>query len=202
MSKEKMNEYELLYLARSNDEEAFQLLAQQYHPMFQKMISLLIRKEHGLTRQEALQAAHIGLYHAIFYYREDKKMAFHNFVWLCASREINGLIRRETTYLYSGDALKYSLSHTMNETEGLYLEDTIPSNSFNPETMAASHMLIEAVFGKYPENTTEGQVFKLKMMGYNYREIADQCHISASKASKILQKIKSEFRELFQHYSF
>lgn len=197
MSKRDLNEYELLYLARSNDEEAFQLLAKQYYPMFQKMLSMLIQQEYGITHREAMQAAHIGLYHAIFYYREDKQMAFHNFVWLCASREINGLIKREAAYAYKGDQVQYSLDRKLKETDGIYLEDVVASSVYNPEKVCGARLFIEEVYKKYPEDTLEGTVFKMRLEGYNLREIAEKCQISSSKAAKVISMIKKEFQKLY-----
>ncbi|MBR0385092.1 MAG: hypothetical protein IJI05_00925 [Erysipelotrichaceae bacterium] len=125
----RINEYELLYLARQRNEEAFNLLLELYKPMFYSIYGKIHKPNDTFRIEDAMQAACIGLYHAVFYYREDQKMAFHNFVNLCASREMKAWRKKEISSNYIDSKPILSLDYELKDSEGISFYETIGDRS-------------------------------------------------------------------------
>ena len=89
----KYNDYELLYLVRSNVEEARDILFWKYSFLIKSRIQRL-----GVPRiywDDYYQEGCMMLYHAIKIYDEDSKMSFTRFFELLLKRRIITLLRKD-----------------------------------------------------------------------------------------------------------
>ncbi len=195
----KLNEYELLYLARQNDEEAFKQLLELYTPMFYSLYKEVHRFGDTFTSEDALQAGSIALNHAIYCYREDKDMAFHNFVRMCAKREMQSWRKREMANTYFNNEPVLSLDYELRDSNGLkYLDATIVnSRKDDVSIVATSQCIIDSIFKLYPKDTAEGKILSLRLQGYSYREISRILNISTKRVDNIYNRLKKKLRYLF-----
>ena len=198
--KENINIDEVVYLARQDNENALKILLEYFQPMFAAMYKEVNNKSVPFSYDEAMQAARIGLYNALCYYREDRNMAFHNFVRLCVKREIRAWQRREQNYRYLGGYLPMaSLDVRLKDTEGLYYIDTVeaPEGTANPESTLREKQLREEIFRLVPLESIDGQILNYRLMGYSYKEIADKIGTNVKFVDNSLQRIKKIIAPLF-----
>lgn len=193
MDKKKDVEYELACKARQGDEQALEELISKFTPLFKRIykeISAFYDRSHY---DDAVQAGRIGLYKAIYFFREDKNMAFHNFVRLCALREIRNWQKSELSHYYIDEQPILSLDYMVRENDDTYLVDMISSDVGNPETISLNRIKLEKIFEEYdPDKSLDGKVLKMRMEGYSYKEIADACNISSKDVDNILHKIRKK----------
>lgn len=191
-----INEYELLYLARQRNEEAFNMLLQLYNPLFCALYGRIHKANDTFRFDDAMQAAAIGLYHAVYYFREDQNMAFHNFVSLCASREMKAWRRREISSGYIDNKPILSLDYELRDAEGIYFHDTVSDpGRHDVEAIVRSRVEQESIFRTYdPRRTPEGMVLYLRQQGFSYREIARRLGITEKNVDNLYQKVKRKLK--------
>ncbi len=197
---ENINIDEVVYLARQDNENALKILLEYFQPMFAAMYREVSNSNVPFSYDEAMQAARIGLYNAVCYYRDDRNMAFHNFVRLCVKREIRAWQRKEKNYRYlSGYQPMASLDVRLKDTEGLYYIDTVESNdpSTDPKAVIREKELREEIFRLIPRESIDGQILNYRLIGYSYREIADKMGTTVKFVDNSLQRIKKIIAPLF-----
>ncbi|MBQ9037110.1 MAG: hypothetical protein IJ115_06640 [Erysipelotrichaceae bacterium] len=121
-------------------------------------------------------------------------MAFHNFVHLCALREMRSWQKSEMSHYYIDQKPILSLDYIIREEDETYLVDLISKDeNDNPEVISMNRMKLENIFKTYdPDKTVEGKVLKMKMEGYSYKEIAEAVNISSKDVDNILHKIRKK----------
>ena len=129
------------------DEEAFNMLLELYKPLFFKIYGNVHRPNDSFRLDDAMQAAAIGLYHAIYYYREDQNMAFHNFVSLCSNREMKSWRRKEINSTYIDDKPILSLDYELKDADGIYFSDTISDRG----TRSNVEAIVRSITGSVPD---------------------------------------------------
>ena len=185
-------EYELAVKARQDNQEAMEMLVEKFMPAFKKMYRDVSVLKDDYHYDDAIQAAMVGLYKAVHYYREDKNMAFHNFVTLCSIREMKAWQKKELNSYYIENQPILSLDYTLREDDDGYLVDMVSRNELDdPEDITRNRMELERIFRQYdPEKTIEGKILLMKMKGYSYREIADTLKLKIKDVDNILLKIR------------
>ncbi len=200
MNKKNLNEYELLYLVRCDDEEAFNLLFESFRPMFLNLYKHIHKPYDTFTIDEAMQLAYIGLYNATYYYREDRNMAFHNFVRLCAEREMLAFMRKEMDHIMYDSKIVVSLDSTLGEDSTPY-HTSVPAKDNvgnDPAKSSKTKEIIHQLFRIYnPRITNEGKILYYRMIGYSYKEIANALGLTTKQVDNLIQKIKKNNPSLF-----
>ena len=192
--KKKNHEYELACLARQGDEAALEQLITIFTPLFKRLYKEAAAFYDSSHYDDAMQAGRIGLFKAIYFFREDKGMAFHNFVRLCASREMKSWQKSELNHYYIDQQPILSLDYMVKEDEETYLVDLVGGReSSNPEVISLNRIKLENIFKDYdPEKTVEGKILKMRMEGYSYKEIAEATGLSCKDVDNILHKIRKK----------
>ncbi|MBR2791834.1 MAG: sigma-70 family RNA polymerase sigma factor [Erysipelotrichaceae bacterium] len=185
-------EYELAVKARQNNQEAMEKLVDRFMPAFKKMYKDVSVLRDDYHYDDAIQAAMVGLYKAVHYYREDKNMAFHNFVTLCSLREMKSWQKKELNSYYIESQPLLSLDYALKEDEDAYLVDMVSRNDMDdPAEITRNRLTLESIFRQYdPQNTVEGKVLLLKMKGFSYKEISEKLGLRVKDVDNILLKIR------------
>lgn len=89
MNYKNINDYELLYYVKENDEYALNTLYNKYEPVINKLASKYFKKYKyiGITYEDLLQEARIGLMKAIKNFDDDQSL-FYSFALLCIERNL------------------------------------------------------------------------------------------------------------------
>lgn len=188
-----MNINEILYQCRLNNEKAFEELVNIFLPMIKGVYNDFNRKGKYIEFDEAMQCARIGIINAVDYYRDDKNMAFYNFARICILREMNKGLHNQNS-IKTCKYIKYiSLDTPLTESESLYLVDTISSETYgDTEKNAYLNIMLNEIEKKLGKDSNEYAVFRLRIKGYSYKEIAKILNINVKRVDYLLTKIRKK----------
>jgi RNA polymerase sporulation-specific sigma factor len=197
-----MNENELLYLYRQNNDEATSLLVNQYYRL---VWSIVFRfrgaMDHmGISKDDLFQEGMCGLMEAIECYRDELAVPFKNFACLCIERQIRSLIRKHKGQSYALIHNSISLDKIISEDENLMVMDTIASRDLETNPVWQFYYKESCDFlAKTTQQLSdlEKKVLYLRYMGYTYNEIAIKCECNFKAVDNTLQKIKRKIGPLF-----
>lgn len=162
------NDYELIVLAREGNEEAINIIYQKYKPIIvSKSKDAIVRaSHHGIEISDIMQEGYIGLDEAIYAFSENDNTSFYTFAILCISRQIINYLRKITG----------GRDKILNDAVAIdeYVEKSIKDN-FDTEFSIISNEHEKDIIDEIEKNLTEFEhkVFKLKVNGYTFEEIAN-----------------------------
>ena len=92
-----LNDYELVYQVRENNEEAYNLLIRKYSNLVNMMAKKILKKYKylGLEYDDLYQEGMMGIIKALNDYNGNDTL-FYTYASLCAKREIDRLIKTHT----------------------------------------------------------------------------------------------------------
>ncbi len=196
------NEYELLYLYRQNDEEAQQMMVNQYHRLIWSIVYKFQGAIHymGISKDDLFQEGMLGLLEALDCYREELKVPFKNFACLCAERQMRSLIRKHSGQNYGIIANSISLDQSLVNEDSLMVKDTIASDDSSSDPVWSFYYRynIEQLKEKMEDfSELEKQVMQYRYLGYTYKEIAQKCDVNFKLVDNTIQKLKRKVVCLF-----
>lgn len=192
----RLNENELVYMARQKDENALVMLIDEFRPFVYKTYYQLKPMWSFLDIDECFQAYMIALNNALYYYREDKQTKFSNFVYLCTTREIKAVIRKESAHKDSVFCYASSLDNHLCDNEEIYLVDVLAKPNSDPLEMIKAASLENEAY-KLLDTKIDRDILKLRLMGYNYKEMSEILGCSSKTIDNCLQRIKRKIHGLF-----
>ena len=195
----KYNDYELVSLAHDKNEEAIEILYDKYRPLILKksreVYNLL--KNKGWELDDIVQECNIGFDEAIRNFNQDDRTLFYTFVNLCLDRQMLSLLNRNNGFKNRllNDAV--SLDFLDNTGEDKNILDYI-SSDFDLERELISSEEVKEFYSKLKEvlSDFEMDVFKYRVEGYSYGEIAKFLGKSVKSVDNAIQRIKGRIKRL------
>jgi len=185
----KLEENQLLKLAKDKDEKAVEELLKRY-----KFVPSSIARSYfliGGAEEDLLQEGMIGLYRAINTY-DDEKGSFKTFVYACVKNSILSTVKKSNS----------KKNKPLNEYVSLsgYVDGDSDKNSFiqdsqyGPEDMLlykeAESELENKIISELSE--AEYQIFKLYLAGLTYSQISQKLNKTIKSIDNSLQKLKKK----------
>lgn len=169
MDYKNINDYELLYYVRDNDDSALELLFKKYEPIILKYASIFYKKYKyiGISYDDLIQEAKIGLMNAINSFKDDQSL-FYSFALICIERQL-------INYTKSHNTLKnYPLNYSNVE-----INDR---NDFADNTKVDGILLENEKFFECKNllNFNLSIVYELRYNGFSFKEIANLLNIPKS----------------------
>lgn len=197
-----VNDYELIYYVRQNDEESQALLIKRYHRTIWAIIHALVPSPRPsyIDLDDLYQEGLIGLLEAVNNYKENMDASFGTFARVCVEREIRSLLRKYRSGSYSLLSNAVSLDMSVSEDENVVLMDTVACTKSDFDPVYASYVSWAKDQVPYIRSTLselEWKVYQLSCLGYSYREISTRLSCSEKDVDNILQKIKKKLPTLF-----
>lgn len=188
MDYKQINDYEVMYMVRENDEEARGILLKKYVPIVSRIASkyLPLVKAFGIDFDDLLQEGMIALNKAINSYDDNSGVLFYTYVLLCVERHIITYCRR------SNNKKNYFLNYSIISDDYYLLKDDKSSvDEFVNEKLA------EEIFTRYKNlfDIRYSSVFELRYNGFTYKEISDLLDISIGTVDARLSKIRKLLQE-------
>ena len=192
------NEYEFLYMYRKSDEQALELLQQKFQPFIIRTYYRIAQNWPSYEFDEAQQAANLGILNAIYYYREDRQMAFHNFVMMCIERQMFSQLRHLKRISKVDYMSCISLDRVLKDNDELYLGDTVGrDDNSDPQRLSHYRLTLEDVYELLGTKTIDRKVLSFRMRGYSYKEIAGFLQVSRKDVDNSVQRIRKKASQLF-----
>ena len=184
------NDYELVHLAQSKNEDAINLLYQKYKPIIIKKSQdyILMATHHGIDINDIMQEGFIGFDEAIKSFSQDKEANFYTFAMLCVDRQIINYLRK----------IKKGKDRTLND--AIMIDDSIEkmiSDGTNIEDMLIGHDNEVSLTIQVREQLTdfEKKVLDLKLRDYTFEEIAKELDKDMKSIYNTFQRIKIKFKK-------
>lgn len=197
------NDQELLYLICDSNEDAMDILYNKYKNIIDIKVSKykLLGKRVGLEYNDLFQEGMVGLSEAIKNYKDNKDTKFASFANMCIERQILNVIssqqRKKHFYLNDSCSLDVNL-----DGDGRTLLDFVLDDTFDPSVMIEDNEAKEVLYNSlYKElSDLERNVFDLKVLGLEYREIASILDKSYKSIDSALQRIRVKLRKVLDEY--
>ena len=170
----KYNDNELLYLISENDEHAFELLCEKYHPL---IVNRLRRfKIHGKNFEDYYQECLMILNKCAKNYREDKCFTFNIYLDISIQNMIKNMLRKEKKYFYD-----------------VYLLDVEKIDLIKFKEKDLSFNENDEI--KNIHNKFEKEVMELYLKGKSIKSIAKDFDVKSNKIYYIINKYKPKKKE-------
>ena len=90
MNYDKLNDYELINLAKESDDESKNIIIEKYMPLINKMASkmFVFCKNNGLEKSDLIQEGMIALTNAIENFDNTKDTIFYTYATACIQRKL------------------------------------------------------------------------------------------------------------------
>ena len=188
MDYKQVNDYEVMYMVRENEDGAKDLLFKKYRPLIGKLASKYseFAKRHGVEFDDLVQEGYIALNQAICNYDENSGILFYSYASLCINRHL-------ITYCRNMNSKKnYILDNSLSD-EVLY--ENAPDFA-NPEQIVFSKLAYQQfVHIKCLFDINYSSIFELRYNGFSYKEISALLDIPISTIDGRIYRIKNKIKE-------
>lgn len=187
MDYKKINDYEVVYMVRENDEEAREIIFNKYIPIVRRIASdhLALAKMARIEYEDLEQEGLIALNEAINKYNERSGVLFYTFLCVCVERRI-------LTYCRKMNSSKHYLLNTSLDDEYIYSvsDNDVFEAYFNEINLERKFVSFKNLF-----DIVESNIFELRYNGFSYKEISKLLDIPVSTIDGKLCKIRRILKE-------
>lgn len=187
MDYKKLNDYEVVYMVRENDEEAREIIFNKYIPIVRRIASdhLALAKMARIEYEDLVQEGLIALNEAINKYNEHSGVLFYTFLCVCVERRI-------LTYCRKMNSSKHYLLNTSLDDEYIYSvsDNDVFEAYFNEINLERKFVSFKNLF-----DIVESNIFELRYNGFSYKEISKLLDIPVSTIDGKLCKIRRILKE-------
>ena len=189
-----LNDYEILYCIKENNEEANDLIYEKYKPLIESTAKRLSRygQKLGLEKSDFIQEGMLALNSAISTFDEEKDIMFYTYVKTCIERKMISLIMTNNSNKHKilNDSIPFEING--DDGEHLIFGDVLEDKSSNPEELILELENEKTLYQDILNSLTdlEKQVFELKVNGFSYKEISDILGKSPKSIDNTIQRIK------------
>ena len=194
-----LNDYELVSMAQEYNEDAINALHEKYQPLINKKCHKYIKylQNKGIELADLIQECTIGFEEAIHNFNPNDNVSFYTFANVCMDRQLMSELTRQNRdkYKFLNEAVPLE---TIDEESDINLIDFIQDNSHNPEVGLVSNEEFKELYENISKELTslEECVFKLKLQGFGYKEIADILDKDEKSIDNAIQRIKAKIKSL------
>ena len=185
------NDYELLYLAGENNEEAINILYEKYKGLiYNKAIKY---NDSYLTLQDYLNETLYAFYEAIENYKD--KVSFNTYLSKCIDNKL-------LNYKKSLDRNKNKiLNESVPLTEYIDILVSLENNKLNPEEIIIDNLVYNDMRERIINKLTwkEELIFNLKEQNYNLKEIAEITDNNLRTVYNIIDRIKNKVSSIMSN---
>lgn len=187
MDYKKINDYEVVYMVRENDEESREIIFNKYIPIVRRIASdhLALAKMARIEYEDLVQEGLIALNEAINKYNERSGVLFYTFLCVCVERRI-------LTYCRKMNSSKHYLLNTSLDDEYIYSvsDNDVFEAYFNEINLERKFVSFKNLF-----DIVESNIFELRYNGFSYKEISKLLDIPVSTIDGKLCKIRRILKE-------
>lgn len=186
------NDYELLSYIKEQNEEANEIIYEKYKPLIVSIAKKLITSSSniGIDITDLIGEGMLGLANAIDTYDDNIDIKFHPYAKKCIENYMLMLIRKGTRL--KNRCLTESISYDTDDKVNMFKDNSItPDNIIiDKESITEIYKLAKDILSTY-----EYEVFKYKLDGFNYKEIAEILNKSSKEIDNTLYRIRNKLKK-------
>lgn len=189
MNYKNVNDYELIYKIRENDEESMNELLKKYEPLIVGIAKKYFDsyKTYGIEMADLIQEGRIAIVKSIGSFDEEKNTLFYTYVIVCIERHL-------ISYCRSLDTLKNRALNGYVSDECICLLD---DDTYQPE-LIFNNVIYDNLINEMKNslNFSDSNIFELRYNGFSYKEIAKLLGLTYATVSRRLCKIRKTLQEI------
>lgn len=188
------NDYELVYLAQEQNEDALNIIYKKYEPIIYKKCRKYLNFLKGVELCDLIQECNIILLNAIKTYNQDNTTTFYTFITICIDRHLVNLYRKNLNN--KNKILNESISLDYDFDDDKNLTDIIEDETNNPEIEFNKELNIVELYNKIIDKLTDLEecVFILKIQNFDYSEIASILDKDKKSIDNTMQRIRLKIK--------
>lgn len=193
MNYKNLNDYELVYQVRENDDIAYETIFSKYSNLVGKMAKKMLSKNKniGLDFDDLYQEGMYGVVRALSDFDESNTM-FYTYVCLCAKREMERIVKANKRMKHSILNEAYSIDENIKNSSDIILGDLLPSE-YNLETDYNSKKECDRLFSfKYELEFIDSLIYELKLNNFTTKEISILLDLTYKNVNYRLHKIRKK----------
>lgn len=199
-----LNDYELVSIAQEQNEDAINILHEKYKPLINKKSRKYIKYLHnkGIELADLIQECTIGFEEAIQNFNPHDDVSFYTFANICMDRQLMSELTKQNRAKYKILNEAVPLETLEVEKDNNNLIDIIKDNTNNPELGVLSSEEYKELCLYIMKHLTDFEecVFKLKIQGFNYKEIADILDKEEKSIDNAIQRMKVKIKNIISNY--
>ena len=188
---------ELTYYLKDNSEEARDILYDKYKYIIEVYLNKYKRVFYALNidLEEVRQEANLAFSYAIYNYDDSKDASLNTFITICVDRRIRMVIKKYETNKNKAFSESLSFDSTVSD---ISLENIIGNNKYEPLRNLESIDTIKYINNEVKKilSSSELDVYKLMVEGYNYNEISTLLNKSPKQIDNAIQRIRFKLKKL------
>ena len=190
MDYKQVNDYEVMYMIRENDEESRNLLLRKYNPIINKIASKYVEysKNIGIEFDDLVQEGFIALNNAIFNFNENNDVLFYTYACICIERHLITYCRKFSSKKH------YYLNNSISDDCYLACDTNSVLENF------ISELLTEDFFVNCKNlfDIKYSSILELRYNGFTYKEISRLLDISIGTVDVRLARIRNILQEKYK----
>lgn len=187
MNYKNVNDYEMMYLVRDNNDDAVNILLEKYKPIIcKKALNYYSRVKHcGVDLQDFIQEGMIAFNRALNSYDENENVLLYTYIIVCLDRHLS-------TYCRNVCSTKHSLLNFSVRDEDYFLNVSTDDKSWIGNNLVLGDTFIKI---KNSFEFLDSNIFELRYNGFSYKEICTLLDISYGMLESRLSKIRTLLRK-------
>lgn len=190
------NDYELVYFAKENDDDAIKNLITKYG-------NLLVSKARkysfytsrfGIDYDDLLQEELIIFYNSVMNFNQNNNSCFNTFINICIERKLSSLLVSVQRNLFYKEVISIEL-------EDVNLLDVYMDNSYNPDDIILNNEKYNLLYKTIKDNLSnyENIIFELKINNLSTLEISDLMDKNIKDIYNVLDRIKIKTKRIISN---
>lgn len=191
-----INDYELVYLIRDEDDNYKDLLFEKYYPVISSISNKYYYKYKNILDEynDLYQEGIIGFNYAIDRFDSHKNVSFYSYALLCIESRIKDYIRKLKRN--KNLIVKSALSFSTLVGDDIFLEDVIATDDITYNSMVLKDKCNFLIDFKNMLTIREALVFELRFNGFSYEEISVLLEIKKANIYSYIRQIRNKFKNL------
>lgn len=196
MSYNVLNDYELVYQVKENNEIAYNTIFDKYTPLVKKIAYDYYKclKHIGISLDDLCQEGFVAVSKALCEY-DGKTSLFYTYVYVCIRREMDRYIKsyKRQKNKHLNEAISLSAPIIAGE-DDICLEDVIPSKFSVEDYFEFEELFKKVYYHKYDFDFEFSLVYELKINKFSNVEISKLLEISYRDVEKMVKVIKNNVK--------
>lgn len=183
-----LNDYELIYMVRENDDSSYDILFNKYLPVIRRISSEYYNlfSDYGYDFCDFLQEGYLGFQKALDSFNEDNNTLFYTFLIICLKRHLKCFCKRITCESKNINRYQFvDIDSTEIEDLGRNIDYNINKDIFIHEIWDVVYSFDDIMFSC---------VFELKINNFKYSEISELLDMDVKKIKLIQRRIYKAIR--------
>lgn len=189
-----INDYEVLYMIKENDEDAVELLYKKYKPVIDKKVYKWnsVLKKLGISSMDVRQELYLAFTKAVNKYSEDSDTLFYTYVNILLDGHIKNIINKASKKDMVVDYIVYN-----DNDEEVSLLDLVSDDTYEPGKNVDVTDLINVIRDFSSSlDIEQAIIFEMHISGFKNKEIAQVINKPATNVSVEIGRIMKKFQKV------